>query len=281
MNYESVRPMFEAFIAYRAGNPYLKGVPATGVFHWMLNAAWPKFFWQLYDYYLVPGSAYFSAKEANKPLHVIYNYANKSIYLSNNTLSNMSGLGVTARLWDSNAKRLVEQHWSTSIRASQAYMLGELTIPDDIATSVFFVELILKDKNNKRLDRNVYWLATTPDKMGVDTTILQQADYQELNKLPKANLTVHYTFSNQGSEKKLIVKLENKTENISFFNRLIVKTQQHVSITPIDWSDNFITLFPHQSETITADFNQDVLQGEAPVFAIEGVNSSFEMHSSP
>lgn len=281
MNYESVRPMFEAFIAYQSGNPYLKGVPATGVFHWMLNAAWPKFFWQLYDYYLVPGSAYFSAKEANKPLHVIYNYADKTIYLSNNTLNNMSALDVTARLWDTHSNRLVEQHWSASIAATQAQILGQLAIPDDIATSVFFIELTLKDKNNSRLDHNVYWLSTTPDQLGVDTAILQQANYHELNHLPSSNIIVHYAFSNQGLGKKLIAKIENKTRHISFFNRLMVKTQQNTSIVPIDWSDNFITLFPHQSETITAYFNEEALQGETPLFVVEGINSTFEMYPSP
>ncbi len=91
---------------------------------------------------------------------------------------------------------------------------------------------------------------------------------------------VHYTFSEQSSEKKLTVKIENKTDHISFFNRLMVKTQQQASIAPIDWSDNFITLFPHQSETITAHFNQDALQGEEPLFVIEGINSTFEIHPS-
>ena len=280
MNYESIRPMFEAFIAYQAGNPYLNGVPATGVFQWMLNAAWPKFFWQLYDYYLVPGSAYFSAKEANKPLHVFYNYANQAIYINNNTLNTMHDLEITARLWDTHAHRLVDKHWKTSIAATQALPLGQLAPPNDIETSVFFIELTLKDKNNKRLDRNVYWLSTIPDQLGVDTTILQQADYHELNTLPNTNIMVHYTFSEQGSEKKLTVQIENKTDHISFFNRLMVKTQQQASIAPIDWSDNFITLFPHQSETITAHFNQNALQGEEPLFVIEGINSTFEIHPS-
>ena len=280
MNYESVRPMFEAFTAYKSGNPYLNGVPATGVFHWMLNAAWPKFFWQLYDYYLVPGSAYFSAKEANKPLHVIYNYANKNIYLSNNTLSNINDLDVIARLWDAKSHQLTEQHWNASVKPTEAQIMGQLEIPNDIATSVFFVELILKDKKNTCIDHNVYWLSTTPDQLGVDTTILQQANYQELNRLPKTNIIVHYTFSDQGSEKKLTAKLENKTDHISFFNRLIVTTQQNELIAPIDWSDNFITVFPHQSEIITANFNLEILQGETPLLVIEGMNSTFEMYSS-
>ncbi|MDP3561306.1 MAG: hypothetical protein Q8R83_03915 [Legionellaceae bacterium] len=281
MNYESVRPMFEAFIAYQSGNPNVNGVPATGVFHWMLNAAWPKFFWQLYDYYLVPGSAYFSAKEANKSLHVLYNYANKNIYLSNHTLHDMNDMDVTARVWDTHSNRLTEQHWRTSIAATQAQIVGPLEIPTDITTSVFFVELILKDNNNQWKDHNVYWLSTTPDQLNGNTTILQNANYQELNNLPKAHLIVNATFSGHDSEKQLKVRIENKTDRISFFNRLVVKTGNENLVAPIYWSDNFITLFPHQSETITAHFNQEILQGEAPLFAIEGMNSTFKVLVAP
>lgn len=273
INYESVRPMFEAFIAYKAGNPYVQDAPATGVYHWMLNAAWPKFFWQLYDYYLVPGSAYFSAKEANKPLHVLYNYANKSIYINNNTLTTKANLEVVARMWDANSNQLAEQHWHTSIAATQAKLLGQVEFPDTIPSSVYFIELILKDENNIRLDRNVYWLSTTPDQIGDDTIILQHANYQELNHLPQAKVSVHYSYINQDTETKLKVILENKTDHMAFFNRLMVKTQQKASIAPIDWSDNFITLFPHQSETITAHFRQELLQGDAPELVIEGMNS--------
>ncbi|MEA3227154.1 MAG: glycoside hydrolase family 2 TIM barrel-domain containing protein, partial [Planctomycetota bacterium] len=46
LNYELMRPMFEAFRANKA--------TATGVVQWMLNAAWPKMYWQLYDKYLMP-----------------------------------------------------------------------------------------------------------------------------------------------------------------------------------------------------------------------------------
>ncbi len=42
--YEAMRPMFEAFRVNRS--------KTTGIIQWMLNSAWPSFYWQLYDYYL-------------------------------------------------------------------------------------------------------------------------------------------------------------------------------------------------------------------------------------
>ena len=43
--YEAVKAMFEAF----AGNKYR----SSGIIYWMYNSAWPKMYWQLYDYFFI------------------------------------------------------------------------------------------------------------------------------------------------------------------------------------------------------------------------------------
>ena len=45
LNYESIRPMFEAFQVNR--------YDATGIIQWMLNSSWPKLIWQLYGFDLL------------------------------------------------------------------------------------------------------------------------------------------------------------------------------------------------------------------------------------
>ena len=67
LNYELIRPMFEAF---RVNKP-----KATGVVQWMLNAAWPKLYWQLYDWYLMPTGAFYGTKKACQQCQLIYNYS--------------------------------------------------------------------------------------------------------------------------------------------------------------------------------------------------------------
>lgn len=277
MNYESVRPMFEAFAAYRAGNPYLHGVPSTGVFHWMLNAAWPKFFWQLYDYYLVPGAAYFSAMEANKPLHVFYNYANQGVYLNNDTQMALPELHITARVFDSHSQLLSKQHWKANISANTAKKIGLSNIPalpslQPGFNDVYFIELTLEDADHKQLDRTVYWLSSTPDQLGIDTNILQHANYQALNHLPKVPLRIEKNTTDEGAYKKIEITLHNDSDYISFFNHVILKTQNKPILAPIDWSDNFITLCPHQSITVIARIKQSELENEPLLLSVEGIN---------
>lgn len=278
MNYESIRPMFEAFRAYQSGNPYLNQVPATGVFQWMLNAAWPKFFWQLYDYYLVPGGAYFSAKKANQPVHVMYNYANQSLYLSNATQHDIQDLKVIARIWDTKSKMLKEYEWSASIAPNQSQLLQSLDLPE-MSTPVYFLELILQNEHHQMIDHNIYWLSKKEDIMGEDTKIIQQANFQELNDLPQATLKVNYSFDQNEKGTILTVKLENTSDKISFFNRLNIKTKGSDIVAPILWSDNFITIFPHQTEEITARFNQGSTKKEPPILVIDGWNTKYNVNN--
>ena len=43
-------------------------------------------------------------------------------------------------------------------------------------------------------------------------------------------------------------------------------------VLPIAWSDNDITLFPGESQTLTATYNPSLLQGATPVVSIQGWN---------
>ncbi len=43
-------------------------------------------------------------------------------------------------------------------------------------------------------------------------------------------------------------------------------------VLPITWSDNDITLWPGQSETVTASFKSSLLKGASPVVSVEGWN---------
>ena len=77
LNYEAMRAMFEAFVANKH--------KATGVIQWMYNSAWPKLWWQLYDYYLQPNGAFYGARKAGEPVHILYNYGNQEIAAVNSS----------------------------------------------------------------------------------------------------------------------------------------------------------------------------------------------------
>ena len=101
LNYEAMRAMFEAFVA----NKY----KSTGVIQWMYNSAWPKLWWQLYDYYLQPNGAFYGARKAGEPVHLIYNYGNQEIAAVNSSATPSPKLKATIRVLDFGLKEIVSK----------------------------------------------------------------------------------------------------------------------------------------------------------------------------
>jgi len=106
---EAVKAMFEAF----AGNKYR----SSGIIYWMYNSAWPKMYWQLYDYYFMPNGAFYGAKNACEPLHVQYCYDDNSIKIVNSFYKDFNGLKASAKIYDFNMKEVWSKIADANIEA--------------------------------------------------------------------------------------------------------------------------------------------------------------------
>src|SRR5674476_1288095 len=134
---EAVKAMFEAF----AGNKYR----SSGIIYWMYNSAWPKMYWQLYDYYFMPNGAFYGAKNACEPLHIQYCYDDKSIKVVNSYYHDFKGLVLTTRVFDFNMKEVFSNICDVYVDADGSQkILSAIDIPKDI-TKVYFLKLELKD----------------------------------------------------------------------------------------------------------------------------------------
>jgi hypothetical protein len=65
----------------------------------MYNSAWPKLWWQLYDYFLMPTGAFYGARKACQPVHLIYDYETKEIIASNLSSEKTEKLKATIRIF--------------------------------------------------------------------------------------------------------------------------------------------------------------------------------------
>jgi exo-1,4-beta-D-glucosaminidase len=107
INYEAIRPMFESHVMNRP--------TSTGVVQWMLNSPWPEFYWQLYDYYLMPTGAYYGTKKAGNPVTVMYNYFDHSIHLSNDTQADLKNVTAQIRLLNAKSEVVFEKTLTTNL----------------------------------------------------------------------------------------------------------------------------------------------------------------------
>jgi exo-1,4-beta-D-glucosaminidase len=277
LNYELIRPMFEAFRANKG--------PATGVIQWMLNAAWPKMYWQLYDKYLTPTGAFYAARKACEPLHILYNYSNRYVYIVNDYLSAFRNLKATIRVLDINSMEVLNRTIEIDAEPEASAIIFGLPELVNISTT-YFLDLRLNNENGIEIDNNFYWLSTKPDVLDYDAKVepwpyytpsKEFADLTALNFLPQAKVDFEYHAEITSDQTKLTATLHNPADTIAFFIELRIsdkKTGQ--MILPVFWQDNYISLLPGEKRTIEAAFS---VKNNQAVLTINGWN--LENRTSP
>jgi exo-1,4-beta-D-glucosaminidase len=156
----------------------------------------------------------------------------------------------------------------------------------------YFVELLLT-RHGGLADRNVYWLSTQPDQVNWDKTIgnpqatmTQYGDLKQLQSLGGATVRVtartHRTWETDGGDTETDVTITNTSTQptVAFFLRADVRRGSRSGVpasgdnqvVPIMWSDNDVTLWPGESETLRATYRGADLDGAAPVVSVSGWN---------
>jgi exo-1,4-beta-D-glucosaminidase len=244
MAYDGERAMFEAYGA----NKYR----STGVIQWMLNNAWPSFYWHLYDYYLVPGGGYFGTRKANEPLHIQYRFDDREIVVVNSTLTAYPGLRVRAKVVDLAGKERFAQESSLNVAADGVGVA--FAVPAEGATS--FLKLELRDAQERMVSQNFYWVPAKLAQLDwakttyMNTPALSYANMRDLASLSRTSVQWSARRANERGE--IAVDLRNSGNSVAFFIHLrAVKAGTDEEIAPIFWSDNFVSLMPGDARTLT------------------------------
>jgi len=268
LNYELMRPMFEAFRVNKGR--------ATGVVQWMLNTAWPKMYWQLYDWYLVPTGAFYGAKKACASPQLVYNYGDNGVYLVDDRLIPQEGLKAEIRLYDINSRLLLD----TQVRVDSACDNAERVFdmpPFDSLSTAYFLSLRLSDSQGREVAENFYWLSTVPDVLDYDAKVTPwefytpskvYADMTLLNSMTSAKVCMQ----NRIEGDTVIVQLANKSDRIAFFTEmLLLDRESGEPVVPVFWEDNFISLLPRETRTIVAHLPASGLN---PTLEVRGWNTT-------
>jgi len=139
----------------------------------------------------------------------------------------------------------------------------------------------------------VYWLSTQPDvvdwakTMGnPQATMTQFADLGQLQGLPPAGVHVSAHSDDvpgpDGADTVTRVRITNtaSTPTVAFFLRADVRRgtpsgtplPDDNEVLPIFWSDNDVTLWPGESQTLTATYRRADFQGSSAVVSVSGWN---------
>jgi exo-1,4-beta-D-glucosaminidase len=270
MAYEGERAMFEA---YRR-NEYV----STGLIQWMFNNAWPSIYWHLFDWYLRPGGGYFGTKKANEPVHVIYSYDDHSVAIvnSNKTRTPVRGARLRARLLGIDGAEKFSRDTVVDIPADSSMRVFILPEPAGV-TGAYFADLRLNGADGSPISSNFYWLSTRMDVLSDSSTwymtpVNRYADFTALRSMPQAAVNARASFGRSGGAGQARVTLTNPGKSIAFFVRLQVTGKGGEEALPVLWEDNYITLLPGESRTVTASYAIRDLGGAPPRVVVTGWN---------
>ena len=267
--YENIRAQFEA---YAARMDATTGPKSTGLVYWMLNNGWPSLIWHLYHHDLVPDAGLFAATEANRPLHVLWQYDDGAVKLVNHTAAAVSGLSVTAETYRPDGTRLATQTVSgRSVGSLRTAAVA--TVPAAPAgTGAYLVKLVLKDAAGAELDRNVYWWSTRQDVLNWDATTwyttpqTQFADLSALTAMPRAEVTG--TAVTSGGTTTVTLTRSGAGSAPAFFVQATLRGADGAALPSVAWSDNAVSVWPGETVTLTATH----APGQVPVVEVAGVN---------
>ncbi len=238
LDYDSTRAMYEAF-RRNIGK-------ATGIVNWMLNSAWPSFYWQLYDWYGVPTAGYYGVKHACEPVQLIFDYGTREIVAVNDAAPE-TRYSAQVLFYGADSKRISGREYSFLSTARKPFVLDKL--PKNVPG---FLHLALKDESGKVVARNFYCI---PAKNGVYdwahsdwyvTPLLSYADLSFVTTLPKADVTLE----SRQTEEGIAVTITNNSDFVSYQNILKAFDADGQLIGGPIWEDNFISLLPKEARTV-------------------------------
>ncbi|MFE0459557.1 beta-mannosidase [Kitasatospora sp. NPDC058965] len=290
-NYESTRAQFEAYLAHSTRT----SAPSTGTVYWQLNKGWPTLLWALYNNDGDQAGAYFGAQRANRPLHALYTLDDHTVTVDNLGGAAQSGLSVEAKVYDT-AGALLDDRTSGTLDLAPQQVAGRVLTPKlpGAAGTVYFVELLLR-QNGTLVDRNTYWDSTNPDVTDWAKTVGQPqatmtsyADLKALRGLPQAGVTATARVTDQagpnGADRLVTVTVTNTSgaPTVGLLLRADLRRGTAAGtelpgdnqVRSAIWGDNDVTLWPGESETLTASYRSADLQGAAPVVSVSGANAA-------
>ena len=252
---------YEAFRAmYEGRNPEMfKGT--TGVITWMSNPAQPSFVWQLYHYDLEPNAALYGAKKGSEMVHVQFNQALRGIEIVNNRPGPLKNVKVKVTIyrfdgWPDSQRvySVAEVPGSTTLKAAQIEVNTRIT-------PLYFIKLDLTDAGGKLLSTNFYWQHVAQDQ------------YDGLMNLPNVTLDATATARTEGDNTWLTVTLANHTGHIALLSHLQLHQKRSGNrVLPVFYSDNYISLVPGESRTVSIEAATNDLAGDQPLIEVDGFN---------
>jgi hypothetical protein len=249
VNLETAKAIYESLQSRQGG----------GLLVWMTQSAWPSMICQLYDYYFEQTAAYFGAKKACEPLHILWDQHDNVIKIANDTITDQKNLQADAWIYDLTGHERWHKTVNLNVPATSARVCFSLDMPDKL-TRVYFVKLKL-GRDEAVLSDNFYWSGG------------RDGNCTDLNTLPPVNLPLSASMFADTDGFRITATVSNSTPAVALAIRLkLVRNHSGERVLPAMYEDNYFSLLPHESKTVNIHLTDGALAGETPRLVEEGWN---------
>ncbi len=235
--------------------------PTTAIITWMSNPAQPALVWQIYDYSLEPFGSFFGVQKASEQVHIMMTQDDFKVVLVNHTPARLQNMKYRVRILNLDGSvKFDETAVVPAAPASAALELRSLPAPADLS-AVHLVKLELLDPDGKVVSDNFYWKETTQD------------DLTALDTIPDVELEGRIVRRAAGGNILLDVTLSNPTRSIAVMAHIQLRNQRtNQRVLPVYYSENYLSLLPGESRTITIEAASKDLAGARPLVVVDGWN---------
>lgn len=271
LNYESIRPMFEAFQANR--------YDATGIIQWMLNSSWPKLIWQLYGFDLLPNGAFYGTKKALAPLQAIYDYGTNEIIVSNSSLISYEGLNLAVRVFNLNMKEMLRKDVTFGLKEDDRKVVFKL--PGNIKglDPTYFLDLRITSGSKESVAANQYLLTTTRHEFDWDKTYFvhtptrKHQNLRQINNLPAVSLISNLKYAQADKKMELAIEVENPSDNLALsIELMLLDAVSGHFVAPVYLEDNYFSLLPGEKKTVKGYCYLSDLESTSLKLKVSGLN---------
>ncbi len=263
-NYTLHQAIFEGFNAHL-------WQPNSGRLIWMTQPAWPSNMWQMYSWDYDTQASFYGVMHASEPQHVQLDLSNYDVAVINTTTGPLTGAKLVASVYGLDNRQLWTRTMPVSVAPDESARVLQLPLAAMFAEpgmdAPVFVRLNLLDSAGKQISTNFYWLAGREENM------------RRLNSLAEAQIESRVTVSTDGEEKVMAVELTNRGRQAAIELKLTLEQapgartagEPPKRILPAYYSDNYVSLLPGESRTVTVRYPAGAAHGEA-VLGLRGFN---------
>jgi len=249
LDYVGHRAIFEGFAAHL-------WEPNSGRMIWMTQPAWPSMEWNFLSWDYDTQSSFYGTQKACEPVHAQLNLADNSVDLIN--LGEARSFDVETRVVGLDGKVLSDQTSPINAAANARTPVGKPDLEKLADGHTVLVVLKVNDRNGAPVSDNLYWWAK------------QESILRELNDLPKVRLSGAASVAISGHEREAAIKLENSGTAPALMVKLTLQDAlTGTRILPAYYSENYVSLFPGESRTVTIAFPAGDTK---PAIALRGWN---------